>query len=142
MKKALRRVGPAILCALAVALPAFAGDTGKNLESTPQGKAYRVQEKAIQAGDYEAYKKTMTKASAAGMDKQLKETGMDAKKGMEFMKAMLPTDLKFTSLKADNKKATLQATGKVGGEANKGTIEFEQEDGQWKIVQQSWTNAK
>ena len=36
----------------------------------------------------------------------------------------------------------MMATGKVGDEVNKGTIEFEQEDGQWKIAQQSWTNAK
>jgi len=84
----------------------------------------------------------MTKASAAGMDKQMKEMKMDSKKGMEFMKAMLPTDLKLTSLKVDKNKATMMATGKVGDEANKGTIEFEQEDGQWKIAQQSWTNAK
>jgi hypothetical protein len=33
-------------------------------------------------------------------------------------------------------------TGKVGGQGNKGTIELEQEDGQWKIAMQSWTNAK
>ena len=70
---------------------ARAGDS-KDLEATPQGKAYRAQEKAIKAGDYEAYKKTMTKASAAGMDKQTKEMNMDSKKAMEFMKAMLPTD--------------------------------------------------
>ena len=35
-----------------------------------------------------------------------------------------------------------QATGKVGGEVNKGTIELEQEDGQWKVANQSWTNTK
>jgi hypothetical protein len=142
VKKTLWYILPAIVLALFVSPRAFAADQTKDLESTPQGKAYRIQEKAIKAGDYEGYKKTMTKASAAGMDKQLKEMNMDAKKGMEFMKMMLPTDLKFTSLKVDKNKATLQATGKVGGEANKGTIELEQEDGQWKIAQQSWTNAK
>jgi hypothetical protein len=142
VKKTLRCILPAIVLALAVSPLAFGADQTKDLESTPQGKAYRVQEKTIKAGDYEGYKKTMTKASAAGMDKQLKEMNMDSKKGMEFMKMMLPTELKFTSLKVDKNKATLQATGKVGGEANKGTIEFEQEDGQWKIAQQSWTNKK
>jgi len=141
MKRAARYV-PAVLLGFAISVCAFAAADTKNLEATPQGKAYRVQEKAIKAGDFEGYKKTMTKASAEGMDKQIKEMGMDTKKGMELMKAMLPTDLKFTSLKVDKNKATLLATGKVGGESNKGTIEFEQEDGQWKIAQQSWTNAK
>jgi hypothetical protein len=142
MKKPLWRFVPAILLALVVSRPALGAGDSKDLEATPQGKAYRVQEKAVKAGDYEAYKKTMTKATAAGMDKQTKEMNMDSKKAMEFMKAMLPTDLKFTSLKVDKNKATMMATGKVGGEVNKGTIEFEQEDGQWKIAQQSWTNAK
>ena len=140
MNKTLGRVVPGALLALAVSFVALGAGDAKDLEATPQGKAYRVQEKAIKAGDYEAYKKTMTKASAAGMDKQLKEMKMDSKKGMEFMKAMLPTDLKLTSLKVDKNKATMMATGRVGDEANKGTIEFEEEDGQWKIAQQSWTN--
>ena len=142
MKKPSGRFVPGALLALAVSFVALGAGDAKDLEATPQGKAYRVQEKAIKAGDYEAYKKTMTKASAAGMDKQMKEMKMDSKKGMEFMKAMLPTDLKLTSLKVDKNKATMTANGKIGDEANKGTIEFEQEDGQWKIAQQSWTNAK
>jgi uncharacterized alpha/beta hydrolase family protein len=58
------------------------------------------------------------------------------------MKAMTPTDLKLTSVKVDGKKATLEATGKVDKEANRGTVSLEQEDGQWKVANQSWTNAK
>ena len=141
MKKALRYLFPAAFLILGTA-SAWAAEQTKDLESTPQAKMYRAQEKAIKAGDYEGYRKTMTKASAAGMDKQTKEMNMDPKKAMEFMKAMLPTDLKFTSLSVDKNKATMMATGKSAGEAEKGTIEFEQEDGQWKIVKQSWTNAK
>jgi len=114
----------------------------KELKSTPQAKAYDAVLKAVNAGDFEAYKKAMTKESGKKMDQQIKETKMDPKKGMEFLKAMAPTDLKYTNLKVDGKKATLQATGKVGGEVNKGTIELEQEDGQWKVANQSWTNAK
>lgn len=142
MKKVLTYAVAALVFALVAAFPVYAADQGKDLESTPQAKIYRVQEKAIQAGDYDAYKKTMTRASAAGMDKQMKEGGMDAKKGMGLMKLMQPTDLKLTSLKVDKNKATMMATGKVGGEVNKGTIELEQEDGQWKVAKQSWTNAK
>jgi hypothetical protein len=42
----------------------------------------------------------------------------------------------------DGKKATLEATGKVGDELNKGTIALEQEGEKWKVANQSWTNAK
>jgi hypothetical protein len=142
MKNGFRTLVPALILVLGASASAWAAEQTKDLEATPQGKTYREQEKAVKAGDYAAYKKTMTKASQAMMDKQTKEMNMDPKKAMEFMKAMLPTDLKFTSLSVDKNKGTMMATGKVAGEANKGTIEFEQEDGQWKIVKQSWTNAK
>lgn len=135
------RVTLAVLLVLGVSAAARAAGT-KDLSSTPQVKAYQTQVKAIQAGDFDAYKKTMTKASAAGMDQQLKEMNMDKKKAMEFMKAMLPTDLKYTDVKVDKNKATVMATGMMDKEPNKGTIEMEQEDGQWKVVKQSWTNAK
>jgi hypothetical protein len=134
----------AVLSALLIGLPlsyALSADTG-NIEATPQAKAYRALLKAVAAGDYEGYKKCMTKEAAAGIDKQTKEMGLDPKKGMELMKAMTPTDLKLTSVKVDGKKATLEATGKVDKEANRGTVSLEQEDGQWKVANQSWTNAK
>ena len=115
------------------------------VEATPQAKAYRALLKAVAAGDFEAYKKAMTKASSKGIDEQIKQTGMDPKKGMEMLQAMVPTDLTLTSVKIDEKdakKATLQATGKMGEELNFGTISLEQEDGQWKVANQSWTNKK
>ena len=42
----------------------------------------------------------------------------------------------------DGQTATLLATGKVDNEMNTGTIEMAQEDGQWNVGHQSWTNAK
>lgn len=142
MKKAALYLVSVVLSVFAASALTFAAEQTRDLESTPQGKIYRTQEKAIKAGDFEGYKKTMTKASAAGIDKQMKEMGMEPNKGMEMLKALLPTDLKFVSLKVDKTKATLNATGKMDGEVNKGTIDLEQEDGQWKIAQQSWTNKK
>jgi hypothetical protein len=137
-----RRV--AVLSALLIGLTlssAFAADA-KDIEATPQAKAYRALLKAVAAGDYDGFKKCMTKEAAAEIDKQTKEMGLDPKKGMEMMKAMTPTDLKLTSLKVDGKKATLEATGKMDKEPNRGTISLEQEDGRWKVANQSWTNAK
>jgi len=128
--------------AVLVVSSGLAAADSKDLKSSPQVKAYEAVRKAVQAGDFEAYKKAMTKESAKKMDEQIKESKMDTKKGMEFLKAMEPADLKYTDLKVNGKKATLMATGKVAGEANKGTIELEQEDGQWKVARQSWTNAK
>jgi len=129
------------LCLLALlCTPAFAAGAAKDLEATPQGKAYRALLKTVEAGDYEAYKKAMAADSAKTMDQQLKDSGMDAKKAMAFLKAMSPTDLKLTSLKVEGKKATLIAKGKMDGEMNTGTIELADENGQWKVVKQSWTN--
>jgi len=140
--RTLARSSLSLLVAALLCAPAFAAGGSKDLEKTAQVKAYRELLKTVDAGDYEAYKKGMAAESAKGMDQQMKDAGMDPKKGMEFLKAMSPTDLKFTSLKVDGKKATLLATGKVGGELNYGTIEMAEEDGQWKVVQQGWTNKK
>jgi Spy/CpxP family protein refolding chaperone len=114
----------------------------KNLDATPQVKAYKTLLKAVAAGDFDAYKKSMTKEAEKRIDQQTREMGLDSKKGMEILKVMTPSNLKFTSLKVEGKKATLQATGMVDKEVNKGTIALEQEDGQWKVAEQSWTNAK
>jgi len=127
---------------LGISLAVRAADDSKNLENTPQGKAYRAQSKAIQAGDYEAYKKSMVAAAGKDMDKQLKDMNKTGKEAMEMMKAMLPSDLKLTALKVDGKKATMNATGMMDKELNKGTIELAEENGQWKVGKQSWTNAK
>lgn len=130
----------AVLLALTVSMVRAAD--AKNVEDSPQAKAYRALLKAVAAGDFEGYKKCMTKEAQAGIDKQIKESGMEPKKGMEFLKMMSPTDLKLTALKVDGKKATLDATGKVGGEMNKGKISLEEEAGQWKVATQSWSNSK
>jgi hypothetical protein len=138
--RTLRRIA---LCVslLAVSVAGFSATQTKDLDKTPQAKAYQELLKAVAAGDYEAYKKSMTKEAAKSIDQQTKEMGLDPKKAMEFLKAMSPKELKLTSLNVDGKKATLMATGKVGGEMNKGTIDLAEEDGQWKVGKQSWTNA-
>ena len=128
------------LCLLAFLLcPAARAADAKD---SPQAKAYLAMWKAVEKGDYEAYKKAHTKEAAKQMDQQTKEMKMDSKKTMEFMKEMAPKELKFTAVKVDGKNATLEATGKIGGEVNKGTVSMEEEDGQWKVVKESWTNSK
>lgn len=128
------------LFSLALA-PALASGS-KDLEATPQAKAYRALLKTVAAGDYEGYKKAMTAESAKVIDAQTKELGKEPKQVMLFLKAMAPTDVKFTDLKVQAKKATLSATGKSGGEMNYGSIEMAEENGQWKVIKQSWSNKK
>jgi hypothetical protein len=137
----LRFAIPMALLALAVSAAARASGDAQAAGS-PQAKAYETLLKAVASGDYEGYKKAMTKAAAEGIDKQTKEMGLDPKKAMGLLKELSPADLEYTALKVDGKKATLEATGKVGGETNWGTVELEQEDGQWKVANQSWTNTK
>ena len=139
----MRILARAVLTLLLVSLaaaPAFAG--GKDLETTPQAKAYRALLKTVEAADYEGYKKAMTAESAKGMDAQTKEMGMEPKKAMLFLKTMSPTEIKFTDLKVEGKKATLSATGNSGGERSYGSIQMAEEGAQWKVVQQSWSNKK
>jgi hypothetical protein len=139
----MRILARAVLTLLVVSLavaPALAG--GKELESTPQAKAYRALLKTVDAADYEGYKKGMTAESAKGMDAQTKEMGMEPKKAMLFLKTMSPTEIKITDLKVDGKKATLSATGMSSGERSYGSIQMAEEGGQWKVVKQSWSNKK
>jgi hypothetical protein len=134
----------ALLClalGIAVTLPALAAPT-KDVESTPQGKVLRANLKAVAASDFEAYKKTMSSESLKQMDAQAKELKKTPKELMEFVKMMSPTDIKFTDLKVDGKMATLSMTGKSDGQAMKGSADMVEENGQWKVGKQSWSNAK
>ena len=136
----LRSASVSALLALALCAPLLGAD--KDLSKTPQAKAHEAQLKALKAGDYEAYRKTVSKANLAQMDKELKESGMDAKKAMEFLKEMAPEEIQYTGLKVDGKKATLEAKAKSFDQVTYGKIELEEEDGKWKVGEQSWNSKK
>ena len=123
---------------LGLALPTLAAD----LETTPQAKVYRASLKAVDKLDYEAYKKCMTAEAVKEIEAQTKEMGKTPKDGMEMMKMMAPSDVKFTDLKVDGKKAVLKATGKQDKETMYGSIDLAEENGAWKVGKQSWTNTK
>ena len=137
MRTALRSILALGLLA-GLALPAIAAD----VESSPQAKVYRASLKAIQDGNYEAYKKCMTSAAVKEIEAQTKEMGKTPKDGMEMMNMMAPTDVKLTDLKVDGKKAVLTATGKQDKETMYGSVNLEEENGAWKVGKQSWTNKK
>jgi hypothetical protein len=140
MKTAIRSI-LALGLVLGLSHAAGAADS-KDLESTPQAKVYRASLKAIAAGDYNAYAKCMTSQAVKEIEAQTKEMGKTTKDGMELLKMMAPSDVKFTNLKVDGKKAVLTATGKAMDETQYGSIDLEEENGQWKVGKQSWTNKK
>jgi hypothetical protein len=103
------RVSLVLAICLGFSLAALAAGGGQDVEATPQAKAYRAALKAIAAGDFEAYKKTLSSATLKQMEEQTK--GKSSKEVMEFVKMMSPADQKLTSVKVDGKKATLMASG-------------------------------
>jgi ketosteroid isomerase-like protein len=141
MRTTLRSLSTALALLLGLTLPAFAAGS-KDVESTPQAKVYRASLKAIADGDYPAYTKCMTSEAVKEIEKQTKEMGKTPKDGMELMKMMAPSDVKLTDLKVDGKKAVLTATGKQDKEDVFGSIDLLEENGQWKVGKQSWTNKK
>jgi hypothetical protein len=140
MKIAIRSV-LALSLLLGFSLAARAADS-KDLDSTPQARVYRASLKAIETGDYKAYTKCMSSEAVAEIEKQTKEMGKTPKDGMELMKAMAPSNVQFTALKVDGKKAVLSATGKQDKETMYGSIDLEEEKGEWRVGRQSWTNKK
>ncbi len=138
----LHQIGAALVLLLAVAAAGIAAPGAADTEKTPQAKALRANWKAIADGDYDGYKKTMTGEAQSKMDAQVKEMKKTNKEVMAFMKVMAPTDIQFKDLKVDGKKATLSMTGKSDGQAMKGSANLVDEGGQWKIADQSWSNAK
>jgi predicted lipid-binding transport protein (Tim44 family) len=140
MRNAVRAAVAGLLLALAC-LPAFGGDPASAAAASPQAKAYEALQKAIAAGDYEGLRHCMSKATLEKMDGQTRELNLDPKKMMELMKMLALTEVEFKNLKVEGKTATLEATGKLEGEANRGTIVFSDEDGRWKIDSESWTNT-
>ena len=125
---------------LGLSLVATSARAAQDVEGTPQAKAYRASLKAIAAGDYQAYRKTLSSSTLKQMDEQTK--GKSPRDVMEFMKMMSPTDVKLTSVKVDGKNATLGASAKMDGQAMKGSIELQEEGEQWKLGQPSWEQAK
>lgn len=137
----MRKATRALLClvlGLAVS-PAFASP-GKDFESTPQVKVYRANQKAIADANYEAYKKTMSSEALKEMDAQTKAMNKSPKEIMEFMKMMSPTDVKVLDVKVDGKHAIVAVTGKSDGQVMKGSANLVEENGQWKMGKQEWSN--
>src|SRR5438477_10754757 len=80
--RAIIRVGVLFGTCLSLSLAALAATGAKDVEATPQAKVYRAALKAIAAGDFEAYKKTLSSATLKQMEEQTK--GKSSKEVMEL----------------------------------------------------------
>ena len=116
--------------------------TAADIETTPQAKAYRASVKAIDSGDVKAYQGTLASEAVKEMEKVSKDMGKTPKDLMELMKILQPSDVKLSDLKVDGKAATMSATGKSDQETMYGSIELLEENGQWKVRKQKWSNTK
>jgi hypothetical protein len=123
---------------LGLSLTAAAAD----IEASPQAKAYRASVKAIDSGDVKAYQATLSSEATKEMEKVSKDMGKTPKDLMELLKILQPNDVKLSDLKVDGKKATMSGTGKSENETMYGSIELEEENGQWKVRKQKWSNTK
>ena len=126
---------------LGYSLPAFPA-AASDIDATPQAKVYRASAKAIEAGDVKAYQATLASEANKEMEKVSKDMGKTPKDMMELLQIMQPKDVKLSDLKVDGKKATMVATGKAEGETMYGNIELTDENGQWKVRKQAWSNTK
>jgi hypothetical protein len=142
MRRTRLRLAASIAVFALATLPVLAATEGAAAAASPEARVYDAHVKAMAAGDYQAFRATMSKTALAMMDKQNKDMNLDPKKMMEMMKAMAPVDLKYTGMKVDGKKATLDVTAKISGEQNWGTVSLVQEDAGWKVETESWSNTK
>ncbi len=124
---------------LGSSLTALAAD---DIDASPQAKVYRASAKAIGAGDVKAYSKTLASEANQEMEKVAKDMGKTPKDLMELLQIMQPKDVKLSDLKVDGKKATMSATGKAEGETMYGSVELVEENGEWKVRKQKWSNTK
>jgi hypothetical protein len=140
MKPAARSI--LSILALLAFVPAISARNSKELDATPQAKAYRAQLKAVSDGDWDAYKQATARAAANEDEKMMTELKKTPKDTLRMIGMMAPKEVTFTGLEVNGSKAVLHAKGMMDGEMNTGKIELVREDGQWKVGKQSWTNAK
>ena len=110
------------------------------------GKTYLAYDKAIRSGKFE----NLVKFKAAGSDvpdpsTMSAEDKKMAAKMMEFMKLMRPSSIKITDGYTKGDQATLLVQGpstSEKGATDYGTILMLREKGQWRIVNEAWSNTR
>ena len=103
---------------LGLSLASASARAAQDVEGTPQAKAYRASLKAIAAGDYQAYRKTLSSSTLKQMDEQTK--GKSPKEVMEFTKMMSPTDVKLTSVKVEGQEGDARGLREDGWPGDEG----------------------
>jgi hypothetical protein len=108
---------------LGQALPADGGEPGK---------AYRAWVAAIHSGDPARLKPLVPADMAAQLDQP------DAKKDLEMMASLTPTDVRILGGSSDGTTAILKVEGLVDGKKVKGEVTLQKTGGFWLATKSSW----
>jgi WD40 repeat protein len=122
-----RVMGLVIICGLAILFAGCGGGEGENLS-----QVYRDYHKALQQEDLAALKRYIS----SGRQEEMLGEGADLK--IKLIKEMLPQDINVTKTTVSGHTAVLEVEGKMGKQRMTGSVEFLQEEGQWKIAKENW----
>ncbi len=98
--------------------------------------AYIAYCKALNKGDMKEVKRHLAKS----MVEQMEQSGMEDTKILEMIQSMAPKEVKIIDEKMENNNAILVATGGFGSQ--EGTIKMIKENGEWKLLHESWELVK
>ena len=105
--------------------------TGK---SDPPSQAYAAYSRAVMNGDVEEFKKYFPSENLATLPKDEKELAL----GLEFIQDMMMTEMEILTSTISGDTAVLTIKGNRGLSKSQGTVKMVQENGLWKVSEESW----
>jgi hypothetical protein len=105
--------------------------SGKN---DAPSKAYAAYSRAVMAGDIDEFKKYVPGKNLKLMPDDPKEIVL----GLEFVQSTMMTDMAILNSEVTGNKAVLTIAGRRGSASADGTVTMLQEDGAWKVSEESW----
>jgi hypothetical protein len=114
-------------------VPPTAAETAA-AQKSPQAKVYRDFLNAVQKEDLAALKKLFSKEQAKNLDDP------DAKKMVQMVRMMSPTDIKVLKVVETGDAADLTVAGKQDGNVANGVVHMVKEGGAWKVQREEWKN--
>ena len=106
-------------------------------EASPQAAVYRRYRKAMDSGNLNELRAVVIAEHKKDIDRP------EFPKMLEMVKMLSATDVKLQKLTVDGAHSTLTAIGKdrVSNGVSDGTITFQRENGEWKLVEERWRGS-